>query len=178
MRKMTLEMSIVTDATPYIDEIYPLYLAVYERSKLKFEKLTPAYLREIGRRIPEKTLFFLWRREGKIVAFNLCLTEGDSLCSEYLGFDYAVAFELHLYYIVARDVTALAIANNYKWYRSTGLNYEPKYRLRHDLEPLDLYVKHTSPVLNFILKRTLHFLEPVRYDSLLQRFENYKDLYR
>ena len=42
--------------------------------------------------------------------------------------------------------------------------------------PLDLHVKHTSPIFNFILKRALPYLEPTRYDKMLQRFSNYGDL--
>ena len=37
-----------------------------------------------------------------------------------------------------------AIANGYKRYVSTGLNYDPKWHLRFQLYPLDLYVRHTS----------------------------------
>ena len=53
-----LEMRVVTDVTPYIDEIYPLYLAVYERSDLKFEKLTKEYLCKMGRRCQTKPYSF------------------------------------------------------------------------------------------------------------------------
>ena len=127
--------------------------------------------------MPDKTRFFLWRDEGRIVAFNLCLTNRDSICSECVGFDYSVAFKLHLYYVVVRDIIEWAIAHKYKWFRSTALNYEPKYHLRYELEPLDLYVKHTQPLMNAMLKRVLHFLEPVRQDRQLKRFKNYKDLY-
>ncbi len=176
-QKAAIEMKVVHDITPYIDDLYPLYLAVYERSKLRFEKLTPEYLCEIGRRMPGKAVFFLWSAGRKIAAFNLCLINGGTICSEYAGFDYSVAFDWRLYHIVTRDLTAWAIANNYEWYRSTGLNYEPKYHLRHELEPLDLYVKHTSPAVNFILKRLLPYLSPARYDPQLQRFSNYKTLY-
>ena len=52
-----------------------------------------------------------------------------------------------------RDVAAVmnwAIANGYKWLRSTGLSYEPKFRMRHDLDPLDLYVRLRSPLPNAI----------------------------
>src|SRR5262249_40630232 len=35
-----IEMSVVNDITPLIDTVYPLYLQVYERSRLRFEKLT------------------------------------------------------------------------------------------------------------------------------------------
>ena len=41
-----------------------------------------------------------------------------------------------------------AIQNKYKWIRSSGLNYEPKLRMRHALDPIDLYVRHTSPLVN------------------------------
>jgi len=176
-QRASLEMRVVTDIAPYIDDIYPLYLAVYQKSSLHFEKATPEYFCKIGQTMPDKALFFLWFHQGKIVAFNFCLRHQDSICSEYLGFDYSVAFDLHLYYVVARDVLSWAIGSKYQWYCSTALNYEPKHRLRHELDPLDLHVKHTSPIFNFILKRALPYLEPTRYDKVLQRFSNYSDLH-
>ena len=91
-----LEMRVVTDITPYIEEIYPLYLAVYERSDLKFEKLTPEYFCNIGRQLADKALFFLMMKDGKVASFNMCLKNGNELCSEYVGFDYSLAFDLHL----------------------------------------------------------------------------------
>jgi len=174
--RASLEMRIVTDITPYINEVYPLYLAVWQKSSLQFEKATPDYFCKIGQNMPDKALFFLWYLEGKIVAFNYCLIHTDSICSEYLGFDYSVAFDLHLYYVVSRDVLKWAIANKYKWWYSTALNYEPKFRLRQELDPLDLHVKHTNPIFNFVLKRALPYLEPTRYDKVLQRFANYNDM--
>ena len=176
-RLASLEMRVVSDATPYIDVIFPLYQAVYARSNIHFEKLSPEYFCQVGRKMPDKALFFLWFKEGRIVCFNMCLSHNDSLCSEYIGFDYKVAFDLHLYYIAIRDVMTWALANGYEWYGSTGLNYEPKFHLKHELDPLDLYIKHTSPVFNFILKRALKYVEPTRYDKLLQRFPNYGDLH-
>ena len=38
-----IEMSVVGDVTTIVDDIYPLYLNVYDRSKLHFEKLTKEY---------------------------------------------------------------------------------------------------------------------------------------
>jgi hypothetical protein len=176
-RLASLEMRVVSDATPYIDEIFPLYQAVYARSNIHFEKLTPEYFCQIGQKMPDKTVFFLWFKEGKVVCFNMCLSHNDSLCSEYIGFDYKVAFDLHLYYIAIRDVMKWALANGYQWYCSTGLNYEPKFHLKHELDPLDLYIKHTNPIFNFVLKRALPYLEPTRSDKVLQRFSNYSDLH-
>jgi predicted N-acyltransferase len=112
--KPPIRMSVVTDPTAFVDEIYPLYLAVYDRSPLQFEKLTKDYLCQIGQRMPDKTKFFLWRQGERIIAFGLRTVVDESLCHEYVGFDYSVAFELNLYYRVFRDIIAWAIANGYK----------------------------------------------------------------
>ena len=68
-----IEMSVVDDITPMIDDIYPLYLQVYNRSNLHFEKLTKEYFCGLGRRMGDKSRFFIWRQNGKIVAFGSCL---------------------------------------------------------------------------------------------------------
>ena len=68
-QRAQLEMRVVTDITPHIDEIYPLYLAVYERSSLQFEKLTTDYLCKIGKLMPDKVRFFLMIKGRK----NRCI---------------------------------------------------------------------------------------------------------
>jgi predicted N-acyltransferase len=173
-----IEMSVMNDVTPFIDDVYPLYLQVYERSKLHFEKLTKAYFCSLGRRMPDKVRFFLWRQRGKVVAFSMCMLQDDAFYAEYVGFDYAVALALHLYHYVVRDMVSWAIANNCRSFRSSALNYDPKLHLRHVLDPLDLYVRHTSGIINYALKWALPWLEPTRYDETLRKFPNFQDLWQ
>lgn len=170
-------MSVIADATPFIDEIYPLYLQVYHRSKLHFEKLTHDFFADVGRLMPDKVRFFLWRQDGKIVAFILAMIEGDAIYAEYIGLDYKVALDLHLYHYAVRDIISWAITAGYKWFRSSALNYDPKLHLRHLLDPIDLYVRHTSPAANAVLKRVLPLLEPTRRDPILRKFPNYHELW-
>ncbi len=172
-----ITMSVMVDAAAIVDEIYPLYLAVYERSKLHFEKLTRAYLSSIGRRMPDKTRFLVWRQHERIVAFILCMIEGDALYAEYIGLDYGIALDLHLYHYAVRDMTEWAIANGFRWLRSSGLNYDPKLHLRHELDPVDLYARHVSPTANAILRRVLPLIEPTRHDPVLRKFPNYQELW-
>lgn len=171
-----IEMSVVADVAPIIDEVYPLYLQVYERSKLHFEKLTREFFCGLGRLMPEIVRFFVWRQEARIVAFSLCMIEGDALFAEYIGLDYSVALELHLYHYAVRDMISWAMARGYKWLRSSPLNYDPKLHLRHLLDPIDLYVRHTSAIPNAVLKRILPLIEPTRFDPTLKKFANYDDL--
>jgi predicted N-acyltransferase len=172
-----IALSVVNDVTPIVDEIYPLYLQVYERSKLRFEKLTKEYFCGLGTAMPDRVRFFIWRRHTKAVAFGACMVHGDTLFAEYLGLDYSVALELHLYHHVFRDLVRWAIANGCRWFQSTGLNYDPKLHLRHRLKPVDLYVRHTSTIVNVFMGAVLPLLEPTRHDSTLKKFPNYFDLW-
>jgi hypothetical protein len=172
-----IEMTVVNDITPAVDEMYPLYLQVYERSKMHFEKLSKKYFCRLGRAMPDKVRFFVWRQNARIIAFTLCMIEEDAIYAEYIGLDYSVALDLHLYHYAVRDMITWSIAHGYKWFRSSALNYDPKLHLRHQLDPIDLYVRHTSRLKNPLLKLILPLIEPTRYDKTLKKFPNYEDLW-
>jgi hypothetical protein len=167
-----IEMEVVSDITVLVDEVYPLYLAVHERSALKFETLTKDYFRTIGQRMPERARFFIWRQLGKIVAFSFCLVCDDKIYDECIGLDYSIALDLHLYFYTLRDILSWALEQGLKYYYSNPLNYEPKLHLDCELAPLDLYVMHTNPLLNPIFRRLIKYLGPTRHDPVLARFPN------
>jgi predicted N-acyltransferase len=171
-RAAKIDMEVVTDITTHVDEIYPLYLQVHERSPMKFEVLTKEFFSEIGRTMPERARFFIWRKAGKIIAFSLCLISDDTIHDECLGLDYRVAFDLSLYFYTLRDVLNWAMAQGLRYYSSGPLNYDPKLHLGHELEPLDLYVMHTKRFLNPIFRLAVKFLEPTRHDPVLKKFPN------
>ncbi len=170
-------MEVTTDVTACIDEIHPLYLQVLARSSFRFEELTKEYFLALSRDMPDRVRFFIWRQNGRAVAFSSCMVHEGTLYDNYLGLDYSVALDLHLYFITIRDLITWAIGQKLTAYYSTPLNYDPKLHLRFDLAPLDLYVRHVSPWLNPFFKRIAPLLEPTRYDKLLRRFGNYADLW-
>jgi len=175
-RASSIQMEVVTDVTPFIDEICPLYLAVHERSALKFETLTKEYFRAIGQQMPESARFFIWRQNDKIVAFSFCLVCGDAIYDECIGLDYDVALDLHLYFYTLRDIISWALQQRLKYYYSNPLNYEPKLHLDCELVPLDLYAMHTNPLVNPIFRRVLKYLGPTQHDPVLQKFPNAHEL--
>jgi len=171
-RAAKIEMELVSEIGPLVNEIYPLYLAVHERSPLKFETLTKDYFRAIAQRMPERARFFIWRQSGKIVAFSFCLVCGDAIYDECIGLDYSVALDLHLYFYTTRDIISWALQHGLKYYYSNPLNYEPKLHLDCELVPLDLYVQHTNALLNPIFRHVIKYLGPTRHDPVLPRFPN------
>ena len=76
-----------------------------------------------------------------------------------------------------RDILSWSIANGYKSIESSGLSYAPKLQMAHVLAPLDLYVRHTSPFINPILKFVLPYLEPTAAEPALKQFSNYDELW-
>lgn len=172
-----ITVEIVTDLTPYVDEVYPFYLQVHERSPMKFERLTREFLSELGRRMPDRVRFFIWRQNGKAIAFSVALVHEGTIYDDYLGLDYRVALDLHLYFYTLRDILSWALGQRLKRYRSSPLNYQPKLHLGCALYPLDLYVRHRNPLLNKIFRPILKLLEPTRHDPVLQRFPNARELH-
>jgi hypothetical protein len=175
-REAKIEMEVVTDIGPVIDQLYPLYLQVHERSPMKFENLSKEFFLGAAREMPERARFFIWRNGDQIVAFSLAFIFGDTLYDEVIGLDYDVALNLHLYFYTMRDVIRWAIEQKLRHYVSGPLNYDPKLHLGHELAPLDLYVRHTNNLLNPIFKLALKYLEPTRHDPILKKFPNAAEL--
>jgi predicted N-acyltransferase len=175
-RLAPVTVEVRNDISDRVDELYPLYLQVHQRAARRFETLTPEYFRRLGREMPDRARFFIWTQEGRPVAFDACCLHDGELWAEAIGLDYRVALDLHLYFMVKRDVINWACRNGVRRYYSGPLNYDPKLRLGFRLQPLDLYVWHRSRVTNGILRRVAPWLTPVRHEPLLQRFRNADEL--
>jgi Acetyltransferase (GNAT) domain len=172
-----IECEVVTDISPHVDEVYPLYRQTFDRSELKFEELTKPYLCELGRRMNDRARFLIWRQEGRIIAFASTIVHEGVLRDNYIGLDYSVALEYHLYFVTWRDTIVWALKNGIHTYHSAPLNYDPKYHFRMELEPLDLYVRAPNGLVNAVFKRVLPLLEPTRYDPVIRKFANANDLW-
>jgi hypothetical protein len=165
----TISFEVWTDAEQIIDEVYPLYLAVAKTSAVRFEIFTREYFLEAGRSAPGKFRFFVWRQRTRAVAFSFCTIWNETLYDNDIGLDYSVAYELNLYYVTFRDLLDWALANGLRRYISAPFNYDPKVRLRLQLQPVDVYVKHTSPWLNPLIKVFASPFEPARTDPVLRQ---------
>jgi hypothetical protein len=171
-----LDFTVATSLAGVVDEAHGLYLQVFTRAQLRFEKLTPEFLLELERRMPDRARFFLWRQEGRLVAFSLCLVHDGVLYDEYLGLDYRVALDLHLYFVTFRDVLSWAMANGLRAYHSTPLNYDPKLHLGFRLVPLDLYVAPTASWARPLMRLVLPWIQPTRAEPVLREFSNAAEL--
>jgi hypothetical protein len=171
-----LVFSATTDLGADAEEALALYLQVFRRSRLQFEKLNVRFLRQLTERMPERIRYFLWKQEGRLVAFSICLVHDGAIYDEYLGLDYSVALDLHLYFVTFRDILSWALKQGLKTYHSTPLNYDPKFHLDFELEPLDLYFALSWPWLNSMAHPIMRRMGPAAADPILARFANAKSM--
>ncbi len=164
-----IQLEVLEDCSGVVDEIYPLYLQVTERSEISFEVFTKDYFLEAGRRMPGRFRYFVWRRGGKAIAFSFCTIWGDTLYDNDIGLDYDVAHDLNLYYLTFRDLIEWALRHDLKYYCSAPFNYDPKLRLGLDLVDLDLYVRHTSRLMNTVLRFVAPYFSPAKSDPVLRK---------
>ncbi|MBF0216390.1 MAG: GNAT family N-acetyltransferase [Candidatus Omnitrophica bacterium] len=139
-----------------LSEMYKLYLGMVEEHEMGFEVVPEAFFRNVAKNMPEEARFFFWKMDGKVVAFLFSLVSGDVINDYYLGLDYSVARDYHLYFVKFRDVMNWCLSRGIKRYIMGVTGYEPKRRLGFDFVPLYIYVKFRNralrPVMNLLVK--------------------------
>ena len=158
--------SALEDGT--LKDVYRLYLNMIDTHDMGFELLTMDFFKNLPRNMPDQTKFFLWRIDGKLVAFLLCLVSDDLLIDYYVGFDYSVAHKYHLYFVKFRDTLNWCIKHKIKKYEMGLTGYEPKRRLGFDFIPLYLYVKLRSRMMRPVFNLICQFLKFENFDPALK----------
>ncbi len=165
-----IELEVLTDCAAIIDDVYPLYRNVAMRSDVSFEVFTKEYFVEAARRLPGRVRYFVWRQNGKAIAFSFCTIYDETIYDNDIGFDYSVAHELNLYHVTFHDILDWALKNGIRCYETAPFNYDVKLHLRLTPVPLDVYVRHTSPVLNLGLKFVAPLFAPAKSDPALRKY--------
>lgn len=166
--RVKIEMEVRSELGDLLDEAYGLYTDTLRKSNMKFEVMPKSFFRDIPQNMPGVAKFFLWRVEGKLVAFHLCLVSGGVFIAEYLGFDYDIAYDYHLYFIHFRDEMKWCIRNGVRRYESGAMNYDPKKRLDFRFVPQYIYARHKNPTVNFLFGPLIKLLDPVNSDPVLK----------
>ncbi len=175
-KKVDNKVKIGLEITNILDDstaaaAHQLYRQTVERQEMGLENLPLDFFKNISRNMPEQTKFFLWRIEGKLVAFALCLVSGDHFIDYYLGFDYALAHQYYLYFVRFRDLMNWCIGQGIKKYEMGVTTYEPKRRLGFNFVRFYFYIKHRNRFLNRFLWLISHFMKPANFDPVFKQMK-------
>lgn len=152
-----------------IDDVYRLYMNNVNDADVNFETLTKEFFLNICKNMPDVAKYFITYDQKKIVAFNLCLIKNGVFIDKFIGFDYTVAREYHLYYTTFCYNMDWCIKNGARVYQPGFSDYHPKMRLGAQLIPLDVYAKAFNPILNSIIRLFKPLIEPKNLDTVPEK---------
>ena len=150
---------------PDLDAIYQLYLNCYERSELKFEKLTLEFFESIAALMPDHCRYVIYRAEGKLIGFNLLLHRDGVLLDKYIGLDYALSRQYNLYFISWIHNIEMCIRDGFHTYQSGQAAYAAKAKLGAELEQTYIFFRHRNRLFNPALKLTASLLAYANFDN-------------
>jgi predicted N-acyltransferase len=149
-----------------LDQVHALYTQTLLRhGEMSFEVMTKDFFRLISEHMPAQARYFLWRLDGRIVAFALCFVSAERMIDYYLGFDYALAHDLHLYFTRFRDLMKWCILNKIPVYEMGNTGYEAKRRLGFKYIRLFVYAKHRNKTVNLFFHLLCQCLKPENFDA-------------
>ena len=168
-RKMKTRAAIDVDVLPigdsrfadgiFLDELYAMYLEVYEQSQVHFDLLSPQFFaallcsREIG------GIAVCYRHQGVLAGYNICLMHNGLFIDKYIGFRYPLARELNLYFVSWLVNLEIAMQNGCSTYLAGWTDPEVKAALGARFTFTRHLVWVRNPVLRRILYPLRHFFE-------------------
>ncbi len=153
-----VRVEIAGDVAPIADEIYRLYCNTWGSGGARFGKLTREFFAAAGRTLGPGAKFFLYRADGRLAAFNLCIAHGDLLLDKFIGFDYDISRAHNLYFVSWFCNIEWCLEHGIRRYQSGQNGYGPKLRLGGRRVPLYVYLRHRNPLADRAIKAAARVL--------------------
>lgn len=170
--KVKIDLEVIDDLDDATAKAaHQLYRQTVERQEMNLEDLPLDFFKNISRNMPGEIKFFLWRIEGKLAAFALCLVQGDNFIDYYLGFDYGLAHQYYLYFVRFRDLLNWCIQHGFKRYEMGATTYEPKRRLGFKFIRFYFYIKHCNWFVNRFFWLASFFMKPANFDPVFKQLK-------
>lgn len=145
--------------TERLEQLYTLYLAVYEQSEIHFDLLSKAFFQEILQDSQSGGRVFMYWKGETLIGYNICYVYEDKLVDKYIGLNYPLALDYNLYFISWFVNLDYAKSQHLKYYVAGWTDPEVKAQLGAKFTFTQHLVWVKSPLLRFILKRFRHLFE-------------------
>ena len=147
----SLQFDVIDDFSSIADEAWQLYNNVLAKADHVFEKLTPEFLRELGKFDQARLMTARERSTGRLVGIELLL-QGDTVLQDlYTGVDYSLNGEKHLYFNLLYPVIAYAAEQRMRTLSLGQTSYTFKARLGARPYKLFLFIKHRNRLIHRLL---------------------------
>ncbi len=153
---------------PHLEKIYQLYLNCYEKSELKFEKLTLAFFESLATVMASQCRFVLYYLDEKLIGFNCLLIGNGVMLDKYIGMDYIYSTQVNLYSLAWLHKIKMCIRDGFHTMQSGQAAYDVKLSFGASLEQTYILFKHRNRFINPLLKLAARVLAYGNFDPALK----------
>ena len=133
-------------------EYYSMYMEVFQQSELKFDCLSREFFRTLLSGRFGAGLAVVYKHEGNLVCYNICLLHNGFFIDKYIGFKYPLARRLNLYFVSWLYNLKLALEYNCKFYVAGWTDPEVKQALGAQFT----FTRHLVWIKNPVLRKLLY----------------------
>jgi hypothetical protein len=151
--------SAVFQDEAFIDQLYRLYVNVYEQSDVHFDVLDREFFRQLFQDASNDGLLFTYRRDGQLIGWKLCYEHAGKLLDKYLGFQYPQSRDNNLYYVSWFHCLEYALQKGLSHYVAGWTDARIKRYLGAHLTRTRHAVYVRNPVLRWCFRRLSHHFE-------------------
>jgi len=155
-----LTLEYLDDNELFTEEMYECYLQVYNKSRIRVEKLPIEFFRGKFFKI------FVLKNDKKVVGFGQMLPNGKELIFEFVGVDYQFNNQYDTYHRILLEIVKYGIENNFETIDFGQTADESKLKLGSQYTMLYAYMHHSNKIINSIYKKLAKHIEykPITID--------------
>jgi len=140
-----LTLEYLDDNELFTEEMYECYLQVYNKSRIRVEKLPIEFFRGKFFKI------FVLKNDKKVVGFGQMLPNGKELIFEFVGVDYQFNNQYDTYHRILLEIVKYGIENNFETIDFGQTADESKLKLGSQYTMLYAYMHHSNKIINSII---------------------------
>jgi hypothetical protein len=142
-----------------VEYLYNLYLNTYNKSDIHFDKLTLQFFQQVLQNSTDGKVF-IYRKNDKIISFNLCYIIGNYLVDKYAGSLYPDALDAALFFNNTFDNINYCLQHNLKTYIMGWTSAQAKAYVGCDFTYTNHAIYMKNPIIRTILLRFKSYFEP------------------
>ena len=152
-KSSSLKIEYLDDNKRFTEEMYSCYLQVYNKSRIRVEKLPIDFFRGDFFKI------FVLSNEEKVVGFGQMLENGTELIFEFVGVDYEYNGVYDTYHRILLEIVKYGIEHGFKTIDFGQTADESKLKLGSEYTMLYAYLHHSNKFINSINKKLARHIE-------------------
>ncbi|HEY3967545.1 MAG TPA: GNAT family N-acetyltransferase [Planctomycetaceae bacterium] len=148
----------------FTDDVFKLFETVFDRAKVRLEKVTPEVFRELARRLPEATAWTFIYQSERVVAFAMSVFTSAVYHQIFVGYDATLNGQYDLYFNLFFHAIDRAYRQNVAVIHVGQSADEFKHqKLSCHQRPLYFYIKGIDRATRYVLERFGRSMFPPRF---------------